>query len=42
MKFGKRVLIENVGQKIDLILYPLIRKEFINEAGQTFLNIFGH
>lgn len=42
MKFGKRVLIENVGQKIDLIIYPLIKKEFIIEAGSTSLNIFGH
>lgn len=42
MKFGKRVLIENVGQKIDLIIYPLIKKEYINEGGSLSLNIFGH
>jgi len=28
VKFGKRVLIENVGQKIELILYPLIKREY--------------
>lgn len=29
MKFGKKVLIENVGQKIDLVLYPVLKKDFV-------------
>jgi hypothetical protein len=36
------VLIENVGQKIELILYPLIKREYQIEAGSTSVNIFGH
>ncbi len=32
LKFGKKVLIENVGEKIDLIIYPLIKKDYSVEA----------
>ena len=32
MKFGKKVLIENVGQKIDLILYPILKREYMQEG----------
>ena len=43
MKFGKKVLIENVGQKIDLLLYPILRREFHNEGGPNpSVNMFGH
>ena len=42
MKFGKKVLIENVGQKIDLILYPILRKDFVSEGGTNSVNLFGH
>lgn len=41
MKFGKKVVIENVAEKIDLIIYPLIKKEFTVEASQTLVNIYG-
>jgi dynein heavy chain len=33
IKFGKKVLIENIGEKVDLVLYPLIKREFSTEAG---------
>jgi hypothetical protein len=42
VKFGKKVVIENVAEKIDLIIYPLIKKEFTVEASQTLVNIYGH
>jgi dynein heavy chain len=42
VKFGKRVLIENIGQKVDLVVYPLIKKEFTVEAGQTSVSLYGH
>lgn len=32
MKFGKKVLIENVGQKIDLSIYPLIKRDYQTEG----------
>ncbi len=35
-------MIENIGEKIDLVLYPLIKRDFSTEAGQTTVSIFGH
>jgi len=35
-------LIENIGEKVDLILYPLIKKEYIYDGGTTSVNIVGH
>ncbi len=42
MKFGKKILIENVGQKIDLSIYPLIKREFTSDGGALSVNIFSH
>lgn len=42
MKLGKSVLIENVGQKIDLLLYPMLKREFDHQNGYVSVNIFGH
>mmetsp|Transcript_21854 Transcript_21854/g.21015 ORF Transcript_21854/g.21015 Transcript_21854/m.21015 type:complete len:292 (+) Transcript_21854:3966-4841(+) len=42
MKFGRTVLIENVGQKIELILYPILLKEYVVEGGTMSVNLFGH
>ena len=42
MKFGKKVLIENVGQKIDLVLYPILKKDFVTEGFTNSVSLFGH
>ena len=42
MKFGKSVLIENVAHKIEMILYPILKQEFIYEGGGKSVNLFGH
>lgn len=36
------MLIENVGQKIDLILYPILKRDYFSEGGTSSVNIFGH
>ena len=42
IKFGRPVLIENIGNKLDLILHPICKKEYVTEGNTKSVNLSGH
>lgn len=41
IKFGRPVLVENIGNKLDLILHPICRKEYISEGNTDSVQLPG-
>ena len=42
IKFGRPVIIENIGNKLDLILHPICKKEYVTEGNSKSVNLSGH
>ena len=41
IKFGKPVLVENIGSKLDLVLHPICNKEYISEGNTKSVSLPG-
>jgi dynein heavy chain len=41
IKFGRPVLVENIGNKLDLILHPICKKEYVSEGMTKSVNLAG-
>jgi len=42
LKLGMPVLVENIGNKLDLILHSICKKEYVNEGNSRSVNLSGH
>ena len=42
LKLGMTCLVENIGNKLDLILHPICKKEYVNEGNTNSVNLSGH
>ena len=41
IKFGKPVLVENIGSKLDLVLHPICNKEYISKGNTKSVSLPG-